>query len=441
MAEIPSGIIVLWPGSHATANALSGWSRATAFDDRFVKGRTSGNAANGGSATHNHSTSAHTHPGASHLHTGESTGTSRTGSYNLHAWNWGGANRGDTDAHIHTHTLTSSSDSYGTSGNTTSNWSTVTHDPQNYGMIAIVSDGTPEGFPDDSVVLYNSSSAPTDWTNHAGSRDLLLRMPATGDAGGGSSGSANHAHNASAHTHNAAAGNHDHSGGTVNGTYKSNTSTASGCECGWTSYVTGHSHTWDLSPAASGSANSATSASTANATYIPPYHVLLGIQNTSGADNWLEDAIVMWDGAAGSPPDDWVLCDGNNSTPNLNGKFIMFAASGGGNVGTTTSGNSGHDHTNPATHTHPQSHSHALPQTGQSPGVGSTGTTNNRPNYGTTHYHLAGTGPTNNTAYGGTAQDVSNNTDTEPEFRTVVFLKAPEEPTAGGNIGMFGANF
>ena len=167
---------------------------------------------------------------------------------------------------------------------------------------------------------------------------------------------------------------------------------------------------------------------------------MLGIQNTSGADNWLEDAIVMWDGAAGSPPDDWVLCDGNNSTPNLNGKFIMFAASGGGNVGTTTSGNSGHDHTNPATHTHPQSHSHALPAMPNSPGGGTTGTNNTRPNHGTVHGHLAGTGPTNNTAYGGAAQPSDNNSNTEPEYRTICFLSAPEEP-AGGNVALWGSNF
>ena len=69
-----------------------------------------------------------------------------------------------------------------------------------------------------------------------------------------------------------------------------------------------------------------------------------------------------------------------------------------------------------------------------------TGTNNTRPNHGTVHGHLAGTGPTNNTAYGGAAQPSDNNSNTEPEYRTICFLSAPEEP-AGGNVALWGSNF
>ena len=446
MAAIPSGIIVLWPGTNSAISGLSGWSRETALDGKFPRSRTSGNAANGGNTSHNHPSSGHTHPGASHLHTGQSTGTTRTGSYNLHDWIFWPPVYGDTGAHIQKHTLTSSSNPFNASGNTTANWSNATHEPESYSMIAIVSDGTPTGFPDDCVVLYNASSAPTDWTQHAASVGKLLKMPTTSGNGGGSAGAANHTHNAAAsHTHNAGSGTHDHSGGSVNGAYNSNqNATGSGCECGWTNYVTGHSHNWDLAAANQGSAGAATSGANASEGYTPPYHTLLGIQNTSGDDNWLEEAIVMWLGSPGSPPDDWTLCNGGNNasgnaTPNLHERYIKFAASGGSDNG-TASGAAGHNHGNPSNHTHPQSHSHALPAMPNSPGVGTTGTNNTRPNHGTVHGHLAGTGPTNNTAYGGAAQPSDNNSNTEPEYRTICFLSAPEEP-AGGNVALWGSNF
>jgi microcystin-dependent protein len=35
--------------------------------------------------------------------------------------------------------------------------------------------------------------------------------------------------------------------------------------------------------------------------------------------------ITMWSGAVSAVPSGWVICDGNNSTPNLTGKFIIHA--------------------------------------------------------------------------------------------------------------------
>lgn len=39
--------------------------------------------------------------------------------------------------------------------------------------------------------------------------------------------------------------------------------------------------------------------------------------------------IVMWSGTTSNIPDGWVLCDGNNSTPNLSGRFIVGVGSNG----------------------------------------------------------------------------------------------------------------
>ena len=48
--------------------------------------------------------------------------------------------------------------------------------------------------------------------------------------------------------------------------------------------------------------------------------------------------IVMWSGAANAIPAGWNLCDGNNSTPNLVGKFIKAGSSAGTTGGSTTTG-------------------------------------------------------------------------------------------------------
>ena len=50
-------------------------------------------------------------------------------------------------------------------------------------------------------------------------------------------------------------------------------------------------------------------------------------------------AIVMWSGSVSAIPSGWVLCDGNNSTPNLVGKFIK-----GGSTAGTTGGTTSHSH-------------------------------------------------------------------------------------------------
>jgi hypothetical protein len=48
--------------------------------------------------------------------------------------------------------------------------------------------------------------------------------------------------------------------------------------------------------------------------------------------------ITMWHGASGAIPSGWVICDGNNSTPNLTDKFIKSTGTASQTGGGTTSG-------------------------------------------------------------------------------------------------------
>ena len=62
-------------------------------------------------------------------------------------------------------------------------------------------------------------------------------------------------------------------------------------------------------------------------TYNPSTN-LLGIGGTSGGIV-PSRAIIMWSGAANEIPTGYVLCDGNNSTPDLRNKFVVGASSSG----------------------------------------------------------------------------------------------------------------
>jgi len=66
--------------------------------------------------------------------------------------------------------------------------------------------------------------------------------------------------------------------------------------------------------------------------------------------------ISMWSGAVSAIPSGWNLCDGNNGTPNLVGKFIKGGSTAGTTGGSgTTSSNGSHTHSTPN-----HSHSHSV---------------------------------------------------------------------------------
>lgn len=65
--------------------------------------------------------------------------------------------------------------------------------------------------------------------------------------------------------------------------------------------------------------------------------------------------IVAWAGASNNIPDGWSLCDGNNETPNLQGKFILGTDD---NDNTYAVGKSGGEETHTLTIEEMPSHSH-----------------------------------------------------------------------------------
>ncbi len=84
-------------------------------------------------------------------------------------------------------------------------------------------------------------------------------------------------------------------------------------------------------------------ASAANLTAIPAANITgtlpaISGANLTGIEGVPTGVIAMWHGASSAIPSGWVICDGNNSTPNLTDKFIKSTGTANATGGGTTSG-------------------------------------------------------------------------------------------------------
>lgn len=419
MADVPSGVICMWPGTHASIP--SGWSRNNTLSERYSRGTANatnpGN--NGGSNTHNHSSNSHSHGGGSHSHTGNTGSNNDTG--NFFQNNFVGA------ADTHDHGYTSGAIGFPTSGSGTTTWGSTNQDPAFFKVIYIQSDGTPTGFPDTSVVYFDSGTPPTDWIQHVGSKDRFMQGADGNTGNGGGKGGGAHSHNESGnHSHNF--GNHDHPSSNTNSNNQNINITHDGPESN--PQRAGGPHTHSISFATgqgSGVANGA-AGSPQNNSYEPPFHTLLAIENDLGANSLPRLAIAMWLGTLASIPGAWILCDGTGVTPDLRDKYIK-CANLGGDVG-TTGGTSGHGHST-NTHGHSAGHTH---------GHNGLGGQNGGPLGGPSGNHLTGNHghPSGTTASAGSlasaTSNVSNTSNSEPQFRNVAYLQYTPSSLSNGMI-------
>jgi microcystin-dependent protein len=106
-----------------------------------------------------------------------------------------------------------------------------------------------------------------------------------------------------------------------------------------------------------------TQVTSAEPVHAPSFHgdgsALTGIEGVPTG------VIVMWSGQTSAIPSGWVLCDGNNSTPNLTDRFVMGAGAsnetttGGANTRTLATGNiPSHTHSFSGTTNTTGSHAH-----------------------------------------------------------------------------------
>jgi hypothetical protein len=67
----------------------------------------------------------------------------------------------------------------------------------------------------------------------------------------------------------------------------------------------------------------------------PPYLQLVPIQALSDAKPF-SGCIQLWSGLVGNVPDGWVLCNGNNGTPDMKDRFVKGGVTSGNTGGTET---------------------------------------------------------------------------------------------------------
>ena len=416
---VPEGVIIQWPST--AASIPSGWSRVAGLDGRFLKGVADGVNPDitGGSDNHSHGSSGHTHTVQAHTHVGTNTG-GPAGFPSAPSGNIGlGASVNVVNYESHTHPLSSStsSSSSSTLQSESSVWSSASRTPSHYTMIMIQSDGTPTGFPDGSVVFFNNTTLPDDWIQHNGSKGRYIRGAASGSGGGSTGGSStshshsnNHSHQIGPHTHGTG-----ETGDTVRGSFN-----------GFTRSQTRHIHDANYQRLTSSFSSSSTSSVSSSFSFDVPYHTLIAIENDTGASSLPEGAICAWLGLLSSIPSGWRHCNGENSTPNLSDKYIK-AADATSELG-ATGGSLTHTHT-VQSHTHSNTgHTHLI-TFGQSRGgsgnqsfLSNLGSLSVNWHRDSTHNHASSTS-TSTSATSGSNTHTVQDTNHEPEYRTVAWIQ------------------
>lgn len=419
---IPSGLIVMWPGTNASIPA--GWDRTTELDGKYPKGiatAATSPGATGGAATHFHVLPTHTHD-TSHSHTVTGATGAATGTANSND----GAVGTTAALSTHTHTRPATNSSTVLSGATTPGSGTALNDPARAEVIFMESDGTPLGVPDGAVAL-TLDVALSGWADsslaNTGGR-YLKGAAAAGDAGTtASSLVAAHLHSIDVHTHTGTSHTHTSS---PTGSFASNRSLFAGpTTVLWTS---SHTHPIAIGTASSIALNSGGSGSSGVSGQLdPPYRMLRLQENTSGVDSLPVGLIGLWRGSLGTIPDNWALCDGTGGTPNMLGLYPR-ATTDAPVVNTTGGSLAPHNHTSPS-HTHTTTgHAHTETVSSAAAATAAVSATNTVTVVTGTHTHTAGntdsTTPTVVSSTSGTLAD----TTTEPPYGEVAFIQMVEEP-------------
>jgi hypothetical protein len=156
-----------------------------------------------------------------------------------------------------------------------------------------------------------------------------------------------------------------------------------------------------------------------------------GPQGPAGADGIggaPAGLIAMWGGLVANIPAGWVLCDGQNGTPDLRDRFIKGADVAGATGGSSTHTHAAHtgviNHTHPVTdpgHVHVENSNNAT--TGGLRGWGAPDTSTNTSQ--ATGYSTASatTGVTTENPAGGVASLTHDSPSNEPPFYALCFIQ------------------
>ena len=346
LASIPADWL-LCDGANSTPNLLGKYLLSV--------GAAENPGATGGTTTHTHSSPAHGHTQDTHSHTGTIAAITNPSIT---------ASNDTTVAHgYHTHPYTIGS-TVATNQTAAITTDTASNDPPYYKVAPII-DNSVAGvkYPATSLIFWGQSTLPLGWSLCDGSggtpdlRGKFLKCVDSAENPGSTGGSATHTHTGNSH-------NHTQDGHTHSGTSDGPNSTAVGFKYfDRPAYGASQSHTHSISAASTVATNQSANVTLDTINGEPTFKKLLILKNT-GIANRPKYAIVEWTGTIANIPLGYILCDGNNGTPNMLDYFVKGAndSSEIGNAG----GSSVHNHT-ASSHNHTQDgHTHTVSATASS---------------------------------------------------------------------------
>jgi hypothetical protein len=410
MANIPSNVILIWGGTHASIP--DEWARETGLDDKFPKGHGAESPnTNGGSATHTHTATTHSHTMASHAH-------NVTVNYDTESSGESDPGGSGTAAHHH-----GTSSIAGLSGGTTSSnvvtWSSVNSEPPYYKVIFIKPSSTSATMKAGILAHYNGATPPAGWNYCDGNnstpdlRSKYLKGASTGADAGTTGGATSHVHTV---THNHTGTSHSHSD-TSHGVTDSNGDRQA---LNWgqphVQAQMSHTHTYYLGGVTDTIGNYTNAA--AGGDTIDLAYKKLGVIKCA-TPSLAIGLVGLWLGSVGSIPLGWAVCDGTNGTLDLRDKFLKIGADLTEND--STGGSNTHSHTS-ISHTHSgTSHSHSLSMSGPSSsgphdGGGGNGWSNS------THTHPANSVSSTTPTYANADLD-GPSVDHQPAYKVVAYIQ------------------
>jgi len=415
---IPRGVVFMWPGEDGSIPR--GWNRVTELDGRYTKGIPNSitqPGATGGNSTHSHLTPGHAHS-LDHSHeTSDNTGTAQ-GTFRSNDGVAGTLAYPSSHTHTRPSTGTASVNSQSASPGTSS----VDNDPARLEVIWIGSTGSPLGVPDGALALMPDIS-PSSWDTYADATNRFLKGAAAGQNAGTTAASQidSHTHGINSHTHGGTP--HSHTSGLTGFTSGTLSFFAGPNTTTWTSQ---HRHEIDIGNANTASLQSASGGTSGSQSpNDPPYRNLRVRQNNSGAVDLPIGLIAVWRGSLDTIPDGWELCDGNNGTPDLTGRYPRGAET---DIGDPGGGLAPHNHTSPS-HDHPSNgHSHSStigPSLGATADISSTQTVTTVDG---DHTHSSLNTDSESPTVGQSSSGTLTGTTTEPPFEEVAFIQLQTKP-------------
>lgn len=414
---ISTGIVIIWPSQNN--NIPQGFVRETALDGKFLKGNGENDPGDaGGNPTHSHTSPEHTHTMVAHTHN-----VATSNNFN-DSYRGSGAGSSACDVHAHNGPV---GGVVGGSLVGTLDYGAVSNNPPFFEVIFIRATNfrlVPAG----AILLWASSLGLDGYSDCDGvsGRPALdskyLRGAAAGQDAGTTGGSLtnnhpiNHGHSNPSHSHSAPLGS------------VTSANRDLGVGDGPSKAPASHTHQVTLN-SQSEAVNNFVGTLGELETVEPLHKKLRALINVAGR-NLVPKAglIALWLGDVEDIPAGWVLCDGENGTPDLTDHFVKITTNGdlvnseaGSNTHTHAAQN--HNHTAAGSHTHGGSIARFEAITG--------GTQNQSVNAVRQHDHSinsigSATSAWNQTT---TTADEANN---EPEYMTVAFVMMKFSTQGGG---------